>query len=272
MSLPDERDIRQSLQLANDALEALDLFQSIDSTNAWLMQQTPPNVGHCHVAIADEQTAGRGRHGRQWHSPPGAGLWMSMAYSFAAKPENLPTLTLGIGAAVVEALRSVGFDSTALKWPNDLVAGDGKLGGILTEARSAGNAGISVVTGVGINVDMPDDIEIGGESDWAHRITDLRSMNADLPPRERLAAALIDALFATMRHFEAGDFSKFLNVWREADWLRGKPIVVDHNGSKVDGIAAGVDADGALLLNRGKETLRISSGSVVLAERSEAPA
>ena len=100
------------------------------------MSQPPPGGRPFRVAIADQQTAGRGRHYRRWVSPPGAGLYMSFAYSFEDPPENLPSLTLAIGVGVIAALQEFNIEGVSLKWPNDIVALDGKLGGILTEFQS----------------------------------------------------------------------------------------------------------------------------------------
>ena len=120
-------------EFASHRIEEFETFAEIESTNSYLLQQPAPSPGRVRVALTDNQTAGRGRHGRTWQSPPGSGLCLSMGYTFARQPSNLPALTLAIGLGVTEALSEVGVHGVLLKWPNDLMADDGKLGGILTE-------------------------------------------------------------------------------------------------------------------------------------------
>ena len=135
-------------------LFSFEVFSEIESTNSYLMQQEAPPPGHASVALTDNQTMGRGRHGRTWQSPPGSGLCVSVGFTFATQPANLPALTLAIGLGAIAALEGLGVSGVQLKWPNDLVAGDGKLGGILTETRSHSSGLISIVSGLGINVDL----------------------------------------------------------------------------------------------------------------------
>jgi BirA family biotin operon repressor/biotin-[acetyl-CoA-carboxylase] ligase len=136
-------------------LERIEAFAAIESTNSYLMQEDPPAPGGFHVALTDNQTAGRGRHGRTWQSPPGAGLCLSVAYTFAAQPRNLSALTLAVGLGLIDALDRLGIGGIALKWPNDLIARDSNLGGILTESQALGGESGRVVSGVGRNVDLP---------------------------------------------------------------------------------------------------------------------
>src|SRR5210317_2169135 len=126
-------------RFANDPLRerlaAFDVFPEIGSTNTYLMQAAGPAPGMISIAATSNQTAGRGRQGKIWQSPPGSGIAISVAYTFAAQPANLPALTLMLGLGVVDALEELGATSVMIKWPNDLVALDGKLGGILAEAQ-----------------------------------------------------------------------------------------------------------------------------------------
>ncbi len=259
--------MRQALQESTAGkLDRLDVFASIDSTNTYLLGQPGPGAGHFHVAMADQQTAGRGRHDRHWLSPPGAGLSLSLAYTFAALPGQLPALTLAIGVAVVAALRELDIPKIALKWPNDIVAVDGKLGGILTEVQSGEGAGATVVTGIGINVHLREPLDLGVDSAWAQQPTDLHSIQADLPPRETLAAAIIDHVFATFARFEKEGFATFAAEWRQHDWLLGREILVDTAEDQIAGVAAGVDDDGALLVDTSHGCERVISGTILLPE------
>lgn len=258
--------IRQPLtSRAATKLDQLNVFDAIASTNSYLLAVSAPSPGRFRVAVADHQTAGRGRRERRWVTVPGAGLCLSFAYTFARMPDQLPALTLAIGVAVVTALRKLNIDDVSLKWPNDIVALEGKLGGILTEVRSGADEGVTVVTGIGLNVHIPERIDIGDKSKWAQRATDLHSICAKLPARELLAGTIIDHFYATFEKFEARGFAEFRDAWQQQDWLCGREIVVDMPKEQVSGIAAGVDVDGALLVDTKSGQVRVVSGSIALA-------
>ena len=265
--------IRQALgDVAIARLDALEVLPEIGSTNTYLMQQPGPAAGRVHVVVTDNQTMGRGRHGRTWQSPPGSGLCLSVAYTFASQPENLPALTLALGLGVIDALESLGVHGVQLKWPNDLVADNGKLGGILTETQPRRSGEITVVTGVGLNVDLGDALEFGGETDWARRVADIAGYAGDIPPADHLAARLVDSLGAAFLEFEIGGFGRFAHKWPGRDWLLGREVTIDTAQRQVTGVGAGVADDGALLVDTGAGACRrITSGSVVMAGRRGAP-
>lgn len=255
--------IQQALtSLAAAKLDQLEVFDDIPSTNSYLLSKPAPSPGRFRVAVADHQTAGRGRHDRKWITVPGSGLCLSFAYTFDRMPDQLPALTLAIGVGVVAALQQLNIGNISLKWPNDIVALDGKLGGILTEVRSGGGDGVTVVTGIGLNVHIPEDMDVGAESEWAHRATDLHSISPELPARELLAGTMVEHLFATFEKFDALGFAGFAAAWRQQDWLRGREIDVDMPNEQASGIAAGVDVDGALIVDTQSGPVRVVSGSI----------
>lgn len=247
-------------------LEELEVFEEIESTNSYLLRQPAPSPGGFRVALTDNQTAGRGRHGRAWQSPPGTGLCLSLGYTFAAQPANLPALTLAIGLGASEALANLGVGGVQLKWPNDLMLNDGKLGGILTETRSLAGAAISVVSGIGLNVDLgtTPDLDLG--SDTAQPVADLAGQSDTLPPRHELAARLIDSVCLAFVEYETSGFASLAARWSELDWLRGRKLEVDTSLCRIAGTGAGVSADGALLVATGPGVVtRVTAGSVVTA-------
>jgi BirA family biotin operon repressor/biotin-[acetyl-CoA-carboxylase] ligase len=258
--------IRQSLgELVSSRLAGFEAFPEVDSTNSYLMQQAAPAPGQIYVAITDNQTQGRGRHGRTWLSPPGSGLCLSLAYTFERQPANLSALTLALGLGVIDALESLGVTGVQLKWPNDLVAADGKLGGILTETQARRSGETSVVTGVGLNIDLGGDLDVSGESDWAGRVADLAGFADDVPRRGELAVRLIDCLGETFLEYEIGGFGRFIHKWPGRDWLLGREVTIATPQCQVSGKAAGVADDGALLVDTGAGACsRITSGSVVI--------
>ena len=251
-------------------LDKLEVFSEIDSTNTYLMQMPAPTAGRCRIATADTQTAGRGRKGRRWISLEDSGLCMSLAYTFGRHPENLPALTLAVGIGVIDALQSFDVADVHLKWPNDLVLRDAKLGGILTELKHARGSTLTVVTGIGINTALPPGFEIPSTADWTSGATDLSAVLTTVPRRELLAARIFESLSQVLRAFELHGFRHFIERWPALDWLYGKEITVSTNSHCVYGVAAGVDSDGALLVETGTDLSRIITGSIAIGRTSAA--
>ena len=238
------------------------IFDTIDSTNSFLLRQPPPATGTASVALADEQTAGRGRHDRRWISGRDASLCLSVAYTFEGRPDSLLGLTPAMGVAVSRALKAQGLEGLALKWPNDLVYGDSKLGGLLAETMMKGDQGVTVVAGVGINMKLPEQLLEASVSAWAHRAIDLASAMSVPPTRDELAARTTSELLRVFAAFGSGQKLSLLREWRQQDWLLGRNIVVEEPHAKLSGKAVGIADDGALLLETPNGVRRIIAGSI----------
>ncbi len=265
MTTPDEAALREWLAgIDPSAIEQLEVFDRIGSTNTHLREQPAPSPGALRVALADHQTAGRGRHENRWISAPGRSLCLSVAYTFREAPENLPALTLVLGIGAVDALSEVGAEGVRLKWPNDLVVADAKLGGILTETK-VGKAGTVVVAGIGINLRLPDRIDDAVAAS-SLRPVDLASLVHELPTREELAAHVIEHWRAALMHYDEHGFRPFLRRYRTLDWLRGRRVEVRSGESVIAGVVEGVDSDGALQLGTPAGRQSVVSGSIVSAE------
>ena len=158
LDLLDAESLRSSLPAAVAArIARLEVFTEIGSTNRYLLELPNPAPDRLDVCIAEFQSEGRGRRGRRWSAPLGSGLCLSVAWQFADAPRELAALTLAVGVAVRRALaRACGIE-IALKWPNDLVWEDRKLGGILLELTAEAHGGCHVVAGVGLNVALAKD-------------------------------------------------------------------------------------------------------------------
>jgi BirA family biotin operon repressor/biotin-[acetyl-CoA-carboxylase] ligase len=255
-------DIARLLDDAERAcLDQLEAFESIESTNTYLLWQPAPAAGRFRAAIADYQTQGRGRQGRRWIAPPGAAICLSISGTFGQMPTNLPSLTLAMGVGVVATLRTLGAEDVALKWPNDVVARGGKLGGILTEASARG-LGCTVVIGLGLNVDLPPAMREEPLDRWATKPTDLRECVAALPSNAQLAAGLLGCMIATFSRFARDGFAPFHAAWRDYDWLEGRDVRVTREEETLEGRAAGIEADGALRLATADGVRRILTGSI----------
>ena len=272
MSSIDAGAIRAALNPATvSRMARLDVFPEIDSTNAWLMAEPAPDTGMHRVAIADHQTAGRGRGDKRWLSAPGSSLCLSIAHTFRETPGNLSALTLAVGVAAVHALRDAGAGDVKLKWPNDIVAGDGKLGGMLAESHRQSESGATVVVGVGINLRLPPDILAHVDSGWAQSPADLASLQGSDASPDALAAAMVDHIVDALMTFEGQGFEAFADTWRRYDWLSGRTITVRQPGGAVRGTASGIDSDGALLVRDAGTTTRVISGSIEVPGTGGAP-
>jgi BirA family biotin operon repressor/biotin-[acetyl-CoA-carboxylase] ligase len=239
-------------------------FTTIGSTNdvAGTLAGAPGGEGV--VVIAETQTAGRGRRGHSWFSPPGAGLYVSVVLApgrARTSPERATSLlTLSAGIALAEAIeRSTGL-APAIKWPNDLLVGRRKLAGILAEAVAApvGGAATSVVLGYGINVSAA-----AYPSDLSDRATSLESELGRPIDRPALCAETLAALAARYRDLLDGRFDAILDAWRaRAPGSRGAAVAWDEPAGARTGTTAGVDEMGALLVRCGDRMERIVAGEV----------
>lgn len=251
---------------ARAALEVVEVHRSIDSTNTQLGERVAARHAAC---LAEHQSAGRGRVGRRWVSPFGANLYCSVAWTFDAVPPGIQALALAAGAAVAQAIDPAGRFGVRLKWPNDLVAGDRKLGGVLVEMRGEPPGRTRVVVGVGLNVRMPAAAAAAIDQPW----TDLATLAASAlpqgsgapPPRNELAAGVIDALVQMLTRFARDGFAASYESWSARDALRGRDVAVSSgDGAALRGIARGIDRDGALRLEVDGSVRRMVIGEVSL--------
>jgi len=241
----------------------LEVLWEIDSTNRYLLASPPPPRHELAVCVAEYQSAGRGRRGRRWHAPLGAGLCLSAAWQFAAAPRDLGALTLAVGVVVRRALADVVDLDVALKWPNDLALDGRKLGGILLELAAEAQGRCHVVAGIGINVALPAE-SLATLCDWPRGAIDLATAKGGTPPpRVLLAARLVEGLAELFESYEESGFAPYRAEWREADYLLGRRVKLDDSAATLSGIARGIDADGALLIETpGGARRRVLSGDV----------
>ncbi len=257
--------IRKLLKTETRAcLDQLEVFPKIGSTNSYLLGVPCPAQGRIRIALAEQQTAGRGRDNRLWESPLSTGLYLSMAFRFKCMPRDFPSLSLAVGCRLAQALERIGAQGIGLKWPNDIVAHRRKLGGILSEVHSARGAGVTVVTGIGLNIDLQAGPRAAEIQTALGPATDLAACCDAVPPHAEIAALVIECLLDTMRGFEAAGFARYIELWRHYDWLRGQEVTVETDNASSRGIVQGIDSDGALLLSAGGGMRRVISGSVVL--------
>lgn len=242
----------------------LEVFSELESTNSHLLGAPAPAPGNLTAALAEFQLAGRGRRGRTWNMPPGSGIALSVGWSFAKTPDELPALSLAAGVVTRRVIEALNGCAPMLKWPNDLVWNHRKLGGILVETAPRNAGACHVVVGIGLNVSM-DSETLGNVGEHPGSAIDLdRMTNARPPPRNDLAARLIVGYFEMFRTFEESGFGPYRTPFREADYLRRQPVTVTDGPDRLSGTAEGVDSHGALIVMTSTGTRRIVSGDVTV--------
>ncbi|MEI2741491.1 MAG: biotin--[acetyl-CoA-carboxylase] ligase [Candidatus Competibacter sp.] len=226
------------------ALSRLEVIPVLDSTNSYLSAGANAGWPGGAVCLTEQQTAGRGRQGRQWLTPFGASLAFSLLWRFNRPPEALSGLSLVTGIAVARALQNQQVQGIGLKWPNDLRWRGRKLGGILLES-GGGVERFHVVAGVGLNVALPPRAGEQIDQPWV----DLREITANSElDRSQWAAGIIDELIRTFIRFEAEGFAGFIEDWNHFDQVRDRRVRLLLPNGAVSGLARGVDETGALLL------------------------
>ena len=243
-------------------LGGLSVHGAIDSTNSWLQERSLA-LPAPYACLTEHQLAGRGRRGRVWEDATGLDICLSLLWRFEVAEARAQGLSLAVGVAVVRALAATGASGIGLKWPNDIVWQDRKLGGILIEGSVSGRLWV-VVIGVGINV-HPGKAP-GARAPRVH----LGSIPGARVSRNRLAAGLITEISAECARFEARGAGPAIDAWKRLDAMRGRPVRVHRPDGEVGGIARGVDEAGELLVEVNGVVERFVSAEVSL--RSDRPA
>jgi BirA family biotin operon repressor/biotin-[acetyl-CoA-carboxylase] ligase len=230
------------------------------STNAELLARAPDDDGAL-ILAAEEQTAGRGRRGRRWHSAPGTAATFSVSRRLRCAPGALAGLSLAAGVAVVRALRDLGVADVSLKWPNDLLLDGAKLGGILVETRQA-EGGVLAVIGIGINC-RP---QPGLSARLRRRVAALDDCARKPLARDAVIGAVAREVLAALDEFERAGFAAFAGDWVALHAYEGRRLRVRlDDGRTLSGVASGLAESGALRLRTRTGLREISSGQVVMA-------
>lgn len=245
-------------------IHTLSLPFELPSTNQYLCQLADARDVHGHVCMAEYQSAGQGRRGNKWFSPIAAGLYLSVGWRTEALPEPLTGLSLAAGVAAVRALADCGVIGVGLKWPNDLLYDNRKLGGILLQVRGEATGPCLLVLGIGINVHLPPT----SAARLRQPVTDLSQIGQP-PPRNRLAVALINHLVHCLTEYPRRGFEPYLSDWRRHDCMSGQQVTLSAGNRRIEGRMLGVDGDGALLLGADGNVQRYASGEISL--RAAAP-
>lgn len=218
------------------------------------------------AVLAEAQQSGRGRRGRQWSSPVASNLYLTLAEALPGGPESSRGLSLAVGVAVAEGLARVSGVDVDLKWPNDLLVGGAKLGGILVELAETGDRTVAII-GIGLNVRIPDYVAHGIDQAW----TDLVRAGAVDRSRNALAGGLIASLGDTLDHFREHGFDARLRArWQTRDPFFDRRIVATGVQGTLHGIERGIDESGELLIETDSGMERVGAGEVSIRLAPEA--
>lgn len=236
-------------------VESVEVFQTIESTNSYLLaQEVIP--GKAKVCLAEHQSAARGRRGNDWQSSPYRNIMLSLSWGFDHWPATITGLGLAVGLVVAEYL-NLQFDAgVTIKWPNDLLVDGRKLGGILVDVAGESTGACNLVVGLGLNVHQPN-----WSDELGYQWQDLNSLGIT-PDRNILAADLVSVLSAMLSEFAKTGFSVLTERWNALSSYAGQTISVGNSDSILVGKMCGVDEAGALLLMVDDAMHRIDDSSV----------
>jgi len=278
---------------AKKLLKQLDIQSTVTSTNELAKQKAEAGNASGLVVVAEQQTNGRGRRGREWVSPYGCNLYLSLVWGFDGGVSALEGLSLAVGVAVRKAIIRMGIEPLAdkepsahkepsvrrelleLKWPNDLLWKKRKVGGILLEVIGDPAGFCQVIIGIGLNVKMPKEHAAEIAQNWAN-LTELvwgdevedneveGEKAKSRAPRNQLAGAVVDELLQLLDKYHELGFKHYRDEWHQYDAYADESVVLSLIDETVEGIARGVDHTGALRLEIDGEIKIFSGGEVSL--------
>ncbi len=245
-----------------DAFSHISVLPEVASTNQFLLDQinSADGCANASICLAEMQTAGRGRRGRKWQSPFAQNIYLSLSWCFETGIAAMEGLSLAVGVAVVKAVQGIGIEGASLKWPNDILVGESKLGGVLIEIAGDVSGQCQAVVGIGLNVQMSES-EMGSvEQPW----TDLHGLSSRVPKRNDIVASLLAQLFPVVSTYESKGFSVYQEEWESLCHHIGRDVALSTPSQKIKGVMTGVDASGALRIRVGAEEQTYVGGEVSL--------
>ncbi|MDQ6967374.1 MAG: biotin--[acetyl-CoA-carboxylase] ligase [Mariprofundaceae bacterium] len=237
-------------------------FDSLDSSNREAMRQAEAGAKEGTVIVADQQSAGRGRLGRTWHTV-GESLALSIILRPPLSPEKVSQLSLLTAVALQHALSQY-CNNIRIKWPNDLLINGAKVSGILTEMRAEPGLVHAVIVGIGINIKAP---EQGWPSDISQTVTDLESHHKKPISRLQCATSILKSMDQWYATYLQDGFAPIRAAWWQAHAASGQKVRVHDGKSYIEGVAQALDDDGALLLATQDGIQRIIAGELELLEK-----
>ncbi|MEC5384377.1 biotin--[acetyl-CoA-carboxylase] ligase [Uliginosibacterium sp. H3] len=240
----------------------VDHVTSCDSTNTQLLTRAERGSGAGTVLVADQQTAGRGRRGRQWQSAPGSSLTFSLLWRFP-REQRLEGLSLSVGIAIVHALSDMGIRELSLKWPNDIWLMGRKLGGVLVEVVHGTHGDMATVIGMGLNLQRNPDWDENLGASYAALVELKEGLT-----REAVLAAILRELLAVLDVFAREGFAALADEWMRYHAMFGSEVSIEQSGLVRHGRCGGIDALGRLEVETAEGKLRVFGGEVSLRRRA----
>jgi len=236
----------------------LQILDVAESTNSLLLQRAAQG-GHAQCLMAEMQTRGRGRRGRVWHGALGGSLTFSLIWRFNLGVSQLSGLSLAVGVALVRTLNELGHSAIHLKWPNDLVHGYRKLGGVLIEIQGDAMGPSTAVIGVGLNLRLPEQVK--NKIDQA--MVDLYTLKQSAVSRNALMGSALRHLTEMLALFESEGFEALRAEWELAHAYHDRSVIMRMpDGAEIQGVVRGVATDGALILDTPSGERRFGSGEL----------
>ncbi|MWQ58940.1 biotin--[acetyl-CoA-carboxylase] ligase [Glaesserella parasuis] len=232
------------------------VFKEIDSTNEYLLThyKTLPSGSLC---VAESQTVGRGRRGRQWYSPESQNVYFSMLWHYPSLDiPQLSSLSLVVSVLIAETFQTLNVPHIQIKWPNDIYYQGKKMGGILIESR-VDKTGIYLVIGIGLNLGMNTVDKNVVTQAWS----DLSEHQID---RSQLVAELAKHLQNALVTYPQTTFEPYAERWQQFDIFRHQAVRLITENEEIHGISLGINEEGELILQQGEIIRRFATGEMSL--------
>lgn len=242
-------------------LDKIEILEKIESTNDYLKNHLSGASPLVQVCLAEYQTHGRGRHGRQWVASAYRDLILSLAWSFESGLASISGLSLAAAVAVVQALERHGVLGCGIKWPNDILWQGKKVGGLLVDVHGEISGPCQAVIGLGLNIGLQDQQGANIDQPWVA----LNSIAPSPVERNELAGQIISSILNMLERFEASGLTLFRDEWERLHVFSGRRVEIRGSSYNGFGTVQGIDASGALLIKGEQGDIRrCLSGEVSL--------
>ncbi len=250
--------LREQLQIS--------LLDQVESTNDYLLDDVRSET-RCglpyHIAIAEQQTQGRGRRGHQWHSPYGHNIYFSLAWCCNKDPIEMSGLSLAAAVAVIRTLKQLGVEGLGVKWPNDIYYHNQKLAGVLIDLVGESYGRTTAIIGIGINTYLSEKAASVIDQPW----TSLHDILGQFIDRNYIIALLCQHVIAMINQFNQDHLEPFIDEWNQHDCFKGKKVILTNGTQHIHGTMQGISKKGELLLEDEHATIKkYSSGELSMRE------
>jgi BirA family biotin operon repressor/biotin-[acetyl-CoA-carboxylase] ligase len=265
LDLLDKAQITSYLSQARNSTLQLNVFESIGSTNSWLMTKAvEDDIPSGTACLSEQQTAGRGRYGREWVSPYGKNICLSLLWRYPLSPSDVSGLSLAVGVTILKVLRECGVNEAGLKWPNDILWDNKKLAGLLLEVAGESSGPCYVVIGIGLNIQIDSRSADKIDQPWA----DLSMVPGFTNfTRNKIVSMILLALSGCLEQYQKDRLKPYMEDWKKFDLHYGKQVCLKSGNNERVGIHRGIDESGALILGLEGGVQKFHAGEVSLRSR-----